>query len=55
MQCTCVMGSQPIRGVIADHVPSNKEICLPQGVLYNAFLLSIRGNGVEDKTLNRKR
>ena len=34
---------------------SNKEICLPQGVLYNAFLLPNRGNDVEDNTLNKKR
>ena len=49
-----MVGSQPTRGVVADHMLDNKEICLPQGVLYHAFLLSIRGNDVEDNTLNRR-
>ena len=47
-------GQSPTRGVVADHVLDNKEIGLPQGVLYHAFLLSIRGNDVEDNTLNRR-
>ena len=41
--------------VLADHVLGNKEICLPQGVLYHTFLLVIHGNVIEDNTLNRMR